>query len=375
MTDHSKIKISFFVPALNAGGAQKVMIDLASELSLEGFIADIVLVKAQGEFLKSVPDTVHITDLGKSRTLFSIFALAKYIRVEKPNIILSTLPHANVIAIWSKILSRSYSKVIIREATLSSHIVYKTKNFLTAFISHFISRLTYSRADAIVAVSEGVANDTISFYKTDKRKIHTINNPVDFQKISELSKHDITHLWMNDSSIPVIVSVGRLSKEKDYPTLLRAISIVRKSTPVRLIILGEGNERKFLESLISDMALEDSVDMPGFVDNPFPYIKNASVFVMSSICEGMPNALLQAVFLGTPAISTDCISGPNEILDGGRLGMLVEVGHPYELSKAILKTICSPITRSHSIDPYLERYSKKNIIDSYKNLILKYCNE
>jgi glycosyltransferase involved in cell wall biosynthesis len=365
-------KIALFIPSLTGGGAQRVMIDLAGGLTRDGLLVDLVLVRAYGEFLHLVPHDVRVVDLNKDRTLYSIPALTAYLSREKPDVILSTLEHANVAAIWATILSGHKTKVIIREATTSSHPVYRNGNKLKHEIVHRIHSLTYRCADDIVAVSHGVASDMVDYYKLKHDSISVIYNPVDQEQVRRQALSPLDHPWFTDRSTPILVSVGRLSKEKDYHTLLLSIKIVLEEQNVRLIILGEGSERGPLEKIINDCKLAGHVDLPGFVENPFPYIKNASAFVLSSVCEGLPNVLIQASYLGTPVISTDCPHGPREILDSGRMGRLVPVSDPEAMAKAISETITRIEMPTYCTDSHLDQFTGRHCLSAYRTLISKH---
>ena len=153
------------------------------------------------------------------------------------------------------------------------------------------------------------------------------------------SEEALDHPWFLPGEPPVILGVGRLTQAKDFPTLIRAFALVRKKHPARLMILGEGEERSKLETLVQELGLEKEVSLPGFVDNPYKYMKRAAVFVLSSKWEGFGNVLVEAMALGTPVVSTNCPSGPAEILENGRWGRLVPVGDVYALAEAIIETL------------------------------------
>jgi glycosyltransferase involved in cell wall biosynthesis len=218
-------------------------------------------------------------------------------------------------------------------------------------------------ADEIVAVSEGVADDFAAVTGLERSRITTIYNPVISTTLTEKAKEPVDHPWFAPGQPPVVLAVGRLTKQKDFPTLIRAFDCLRRERPVRLMILGEGEERMALEGSIRQLGLNDSVSLPGFVDNPYPYLSRAGVFVLSSKWEGLPTVLIEALAVGVPVVSTDCKSGPREILDDGKYGQLVPVGDSAALAKAIEKALnqaepnyqeaCQRFTWEASIEAYM----------------------
>ncbi len=200
-------------------------------------------------------------------------------------------------------------------------------------------RIFYPWADEIVTVSNGVADDFASITGLRRERIQVIYNPVVTPEILEKAEEPLNHPWFTPGEPPVILSVGRLAKQKDYPTLIRAFALVHRECPARLMILGEGEERPKLEALIQELGLDDDVSLPGFVDNPYAYMSRAAVFVLSSAWEGFGNVLVEAMAVGTPVVATDCPSGPAEILGGGKWGKLVPVGDIEKIAKAIIETL------------------------------------
>jgi glycosyltransferase involved in cell wall biosynthesis len=207
-----------------------------------------------------------------------------------------------------------------------------------------IIKLSYRHADIVAGCSSAVADDIAELSGLPRERVHVIYNPTD-PEIEAKAQEPIEHPWFNNSKIPVILCVSRLDPQKDLPTLIRAFSIVRKERPAKLAILGEGSERAKLEALVKELGLEGDVRMPGFVDNPFKFMKRATVFALSSRFEGFGMVIAEALAVGTPVVSTDCPSGPAEILGGGKWGKLVPVGDHEKLAEAILETIENPPDR------------------------------
>lgn len=331
-------RIAFVAPSMRGGGAERVMLDLASGFSNLGFPIDLVLVKAEGPYLQFVPDNVNVVDLDSSRTYKALPAFVRYLRGARPRAMLSTLNNVNVMVAWAKALSGVPVRLVVREPTTPSQRFVKINPLKKAFFWH-LKRRSYLMADKVVAVSAGVGADLHSYLNIPAEAIEVIYNPIDAESIQTSARQPANHRWLNDNTVPVIIAVGRLSAEKDYMTLLQAFSQVRKRVRSKLIILGEGEERERLEAAVRSLGLKDDVDMPGFIVNPFSYIARANVLVLSSLYEGLPNVLIQSLVLGTPVVSTDCESGPREILNNGEYGKLVKVGDRDALAEQLVSVI------------------------------------
>ena len=200
-------------------------------------------------------------------------------------------------------------------------------------------RRLYPGIDRIIAVSEGVAEDTATIARIPRQSIGVIRNPVITPELPRLAAQPCGHPWCGTGDPPLILGAGRFQRQKDFPTLIRAFALVRRDRPCRLMILGEGGGRGRLEALSAELGVTPDVALPGFQPNPFPYLARASLFVLSSAWEGSPNVLTEAMALGTPVVSTNCPSGPLELLDGGRFGPLVPVGDVEALARAIADTL------------------------------------
>jgi glycosyltransferase involved in cell wall biosynthesis len=224
----------------------------------------------------------------------------------------------------------------------------------------------YPWADGIVAVSDGVAEDISQFAGIRRERIQTIFNPIIRGELKELAKAEVKDPWLSASHEPLILAVGRLSEAKDFPTLLRAVAEARKVRPVRLLILGEGRDRPMLEALISELNLKEAVHMPGFVANPYAYMKYASLFVLSSIREGLPTVLIEALYCGVPVVATDCPTGPREILRNGELGRLVPMQDVPSLAEASVESFGAKPPSPETCQPY----EVNTVVKGYLNLLM-----
>jgi len=347
-TINNQKHIAFFIPSLGGGGAERMFLNLANEFRQRGLPVDLVLVRKEGPYLKKVAEGVNIVDLGASRVLFSLIPLIKYLVKQRPRVFIASMEHANVIAILAKFLARAKTKVIIRVANTLSISLQETKGYRRPL--RLYGTILFSRfADEIVAVSKGVADDFAKIARIPRERIRVIYNPTVTREIlCQSPKHRVqnTNRTQNreqKKQTYTILGVGRLHPQKDFETLIRAFAKVRENINAKLIILGEGEKRKELKELVKELNLREDVKLPGFVDNPYNYMADADVFVLSSRWEGLPNALIEAMACGTPVVSTDCPSGPREILEDGKYGKLVPVGDVNMLAKAILETLENPI--------------------------------
>ena len=342
------------------------MLDIATGLAEREVPVDLVLVRAEGEYLSQVPDGVRVVDLNSHRTAASFLKLAGYLRRERPDALLSTLAHANVVALITKLLFARRLCVVVRvESTFTE--MYDDVTFRQRQTLRVLKWLLPS-ADGIVAVSQGVADDLRSIVPTDSQKITAIPNPVVTPDLDGKAREPVEHPWFNDDSTPVVLSVGRLSSEKDHPTLLRAFAEVVRSRAARLVILGEGPERESLLEMAERLEVSQQVDLPGFKVNPFAYMSKASALVLSSRYEGFPNVLVQAMACGTPVVSTDCRSGPREILQDGKWGHLVPVGDWRQMARAILETLDNPVPADRLISR-ASAYSAEASVDRYMEIL------
>jgi glycosyltransferase involved in cell wall biosynthesis len=345
-------RIALFMPSLNGGGAQRVMLTLADGFVRAGLATDLILTQATGEYRDQVPAGVRLVDLGARRSLAGLPALVRYLRREEPAALLSTVSHANLVALWARQLARVPTRVVVRESNTMSDNSRGSARRRQRLVPS-LARRFYPWADGIVAVSEGVARDLVRTTKLPADRIRVLPNPIVTPELTAMAREPLSHPWFAEGEPPVVLAVGRLAKQKDFPTLLRAFGIVRRLRPARLVILGEGTERTALESLAETIGVKAEVAVPGFVPNPFSYMARAGVFVLSSAWEGMPGVLIQALACGVPVVATDCESGPREVLKGGRYGRLVPVGDVEGLAAAITSTLEQPVAAPlESIGPY-----------------------
>lgn len=335
-------RLALLLPNLHGGGAERVMLNLACSFAEQGLSVDLVLVKLEGSYLAQLPPQVRVVNLGDRRLLLSLLALMKYLRRERPTVLLSAMDDVNVVALLIRRLAGVDTRIVVsahNNLSEESQNATEMKRRLTPFLVRWF----YPWADAIVSVSQGVAEDLASITGLPLECIHVIYNPVVTAKLLEKGMEQLDHPWFASGEPPVILGVGRLTKQKDFPTLIQAFALMQQSYSARLMILGEGEEQAHLETLVRELGLEEAVAFPGFVANPYAYMAQASMCVLSSAWEGFGNVLVEAMAVGTPVVSTDCKSGPAEILENGQYGRLVTIGDVKGLAEAIISTLVSPI--------------------------------
>lgn len=333
-------KLTIVIHSLRGGGAERVLVNLLRGLDRSDFSINLILYERVFDY--PLPDKVEVAslDIEASRNLFKlikgfvlkIIRLALLFRRNRPDIIFSLLSSTNVAVIIAKLLSGTKNKVIVSEHTYPS---VNLSNETYGGITRLFIKSCYPKADKIIAVSASIKQDLVSNFHFPETKIEVVYNPVDIGEIEKLSEEAVEHPWFQ-GEIPVIVSVGRLTRQKGYPHLLRAFSIVRKDLHCRLSIIGEGEDHTKLLNLAKDLGIEGEVEFLGFQRNPFKYMARSSLFVLSSLYEGFPNVLLEAMALGLPVISTDCPSGPGEIIEDQKNGILVPVKEERALAGAII---------------------------------------
>ena len=334
-------RVLLFVPTFEGGGAERVMVELSAEFARQGLAVTLAVVDADGPLRSRVDPSVEVAELGAESVLTACVALARLIRTLRPTGMLSALSHANVAATIARKLSGSTCRLVCSEhANLSQTLA--TYGGWKLHVTKFALRLALRDCDAIVTVSQGVADDLQRTLGLPSNRIQTIYNPVVSGRLLAASRELVEHPWLASREIPCVVAVGRLTPQKDFSTLLRAIGLLRTARPVRLLILGKGEMRDALAHQAVATGIADAVDFLGYVENPYPYMAAASVFVLSSSFEGLGNVLIEALACGAPVVSTDCPSGPAEILQGGQWGRLIPVGDAAAMAVAIADTLERP---------------------------------
>ena len=390
-------RIALFVRALD-GGVGRRFFTLAEAFSKRGYRVDVLVLQTKGPYLKELPAAVHTVILNVSsvlRTLpvllrlpgntlklfpFKLLfdppamikalpALKYYMRKEKPDVLLAAIEDAGIVTLWARWLTGVNTRVVVQNVATFSKQIIKNATKLFECLLPLLIQHWYPRADSITTVSNGAADDLAYTAGIPRERITTIYNPVDLNHIVKLAALMPDDPWLLPNQPPVLLAVGRLDVEKDFPTLLRAFAQLRKERELRLIILGEGKQRVMLETLCNNLEIAKDVRMPGFVSNPYAYMARAAVLVLSSAWEGFPNVLLEAMACGCPVVSTNCPGGVYELLAGGIYGQLVPVGNFSTLAQAILETLDTPCD-SEKLRQRARMFSLDTIVDQYLQILL-----
>jgi glycosyltransferase involved in cell wall biosynthesis len=342
--------LALVMPAMSRGGVERSVLNLLGEWAGVFERIDLLVGSIHPQTAAEVPEGVRLVRLRerlpvplldrlvlpRTRTALALVPeLAGYLRRERPDAVLSLQSHALVAL--AHLLARSRARLVVREGNTPS-AAFATDPGWKRWAKLRLKRWAYGRADAVVANSQALGDDLLRAVGLPRRRLHVIYNPTATGRVTALAREPAPHPWLEPGSgVPVVVAVGRITHQKDYPTLVGAFGRVRAQRPCRLVIAGDGEERSAVEALAAGLGIAGDVVVLGFVDNPYAVMARASVFALSSRYEGLPNALIEAQALGVPCVSTDCPSGPREILLDGEAGTLVPVGDDAALGAAIAR--------------------------------------
>lgn len=360
---------------LYGGGAERSMLTTAIGFKDKGYAVDLFLISADGAYRKDVPKDIRIIESGiyryKLTLIILFFKIVRHILFIKPDAIVSALNVCNILLIFAKIITRSKVKCLVTirniEDTLVSkkYIIRYCKHELLSKMQVFLSPC----ADKIVTVSLGLADYVKSKNHCSSAKLVTIYNPVNSEEIIAKSKENIdVTIGLNNDSLPVVITSGRLHSDKNFSALITAIKKVHQRMLVHLIILGDGDLRDELQELIDRLELQSYVDLLGFKDNPFAYMSHSDLFVLSSNHEGFGRVLVEAMACGCPVVSTDCPSGPREILEDGKWGRLVPIGDIDAMAEAIIDTLENPIPKKLLVER-AKYFSIERAVAEYERVI------
>jgi glycosyltransferase involved in cell wall biosynthesis len=334
-------RVAVFVSFSGRGGVEKMVVNLLRGFIAEGVDVDLVLAREAGPHGAGIPRGVNVVRLGSGHTYTALPALVRYLRRARPDALLAAKDRAAKVAIVARRLAGVDTKIVLRiGTTVSAALAGRGRLRRWAWTASM--RLFYPGADLVVAVSRGVADDVAAITGLPPGRLRVIANPVVDPALADRGRVVPAHPWFAGDGPPVVLGAGRLTRQKDFPTLIRAFAAVRRTRPARLVILGEGRTRGECQALAADLGAAGDVDLPGFVDDPVPFMGHAAVFVLSSLWEGSPNVLTEALALGTPVVATDCPSGPREILAGGEVAPLVAPGDHEAMARAILDVLDRP---------------------------------
>jgi glycosyltransferase involved in cell wall biosynthesis len=405
---HRGKRIAFLLDNLSGGGAEQVTLNLASELYRRGYRIDLLVCDPTGALVDNVPDGIKVIVVGKVSSIGALLsalradkvgmglilqtvirlgklpgslryvaAIARYLAVSRPAAFVSALPKSNINAVLAKKQAGVDMRLMLGvhiHLSAQEAVARESRKLRMLYLSPLMRRY-YRQADCIVAVSKGVAEDAVHYLGVDWERISTIHNPVAMENIADLAAVSPGHPWLSDSGAPVVLGMGRFVKQKNFPLLLRAFALVRKVRPLRLIILGgdassvdQRLHRQELTHLACQLGVKDDIDMPGYTSNTYAFLSRAAMFVLSSRFEGFGNVLIEALLCGCPIVSTDCPSGPAEILGGGRFGRLVPIDDEESMARAIQLTLDGVADKSE-LRSRGQEFSVSRAVDQYEHLL------
>jgi glycosyltransferase involved in cell wall biosynthesis len=329
-------KVVVFMPSLAGGGAEGVTLTLCDGLARQGFDVRLVVGTSAGALSNAIPPGVSIEDLHAPRALAGVGALFRYLRRERPDVVISAISHASIIAAFVVRLGLRRGKLIVMHHNTTSISTRHSPRRRDRLVP-MLCAVAYRMANRIIAVSHGVAADLARSSHIPIERIQVVPNPIVYDRIRSLAAQDIDADVLPGGCAPLVIAAGRLETQKGFDVLLRAFAAVR--VPCRLVILGDGPLRGELISMVDELRLTGRVEFPGFIANPYPYFRQASVYVLGSRWEGLPTVLLEALAFRLRIVSTDCPSGPREILSGVEGAELVPVDDHEALAEAIDRAV------------------------------------
>lgn len=351
-------RIAIFLSALTIGSRERLMFEVAGRLAADGHAVDLVTAGAAPGWGQPLPEQVRVVDLvpwtrqalarvNPARLVLGLPALVAYLIRERPAVLLGVSIPPSLVALTARRLAAVPTRILVRQSNVV-HVTGDTRyQGVRPRWRDGLMRRLYPGADGFIAVSGGVADNLRHLLPgRDTPPVQVIYNHVVTADFAARAGQSADHPWLHADAPPCVVAVGRLVPKKDYPTLLRAFAVLARHRDLRLLVLGQGPEQARLQQLIDTLGIEDRVTLLGHVTNPLPYLRRASLYVLSSISEGMPSALVEALACGCSTVSTDCPSGPAEILEHGRYGRLVPVGEPAALASAMAAGLDDPPPRA-----------------------------
>ena len=381
------MKVGFFIPSVGRGGVESSLAKLLHALSDAGLELTVLYGEAPTDWLDSIRDSAkpvrlrqrpllpfaaRIFDARASISLSLVRDLAQYLKQGDIDVLVGY--QSGAVALFAKWRAGVDTPVIVRESTVPS-IAYKYESKTWSFFKKRVKSFAFSRADAVVSVSQGASDDLTDNFGVPESMIEVIYNPAIPEHVESLKFEKIEHSWFDESStVPVVVSVGRLTREKDCPTTLRAVAELSKTREVRLVMVGDGPLLQDLQVLAAELGIEPSVWFAGHQRNPYRFMGQSSVFVLTSIYEGIANVLAEALASGAPVVATDCPTGPTEVLLGGRAGLLVPVGDQVAVANAIGRFLDNPSLQesfSSGIAESIKRFQPEMAAKAYVELIKK----
>jgi glycosyltransferase involved in cell wall biosynthesis len=367
-------RLSFYIPSLAVGGAEQVTVSIVNGLVARGHDVDLVVSHPEGELRSAVADDVSVTGLGSTRVPVAgigahVPALARYLSRTEPAAVFAQKLDAGTVCLAANRLAGGDTKVI--PTIHSAFGMASERTAKSRALDAFAARILAS-ADHVVAVSEGVADSVAEATSVERADVSVLHNPVDVESVRERSREPVDDTWVEYDDVDLVLFVGRLERQKDLETWLRTFERVHRSNPdARAIIAGKGSRRERLRSLAIELGLDDVVSIPGYVDNPYRYMRNADVFLLSSRFEGLPTVLIEALACGCQVVATDCPCGPREILRSGEYGRLAPVGDAEGLAREVEESLSDPIPPER-LEGRADEFAPEVVLNEYERFIDAY---
>jgi glycosyltransferase involved in cell wall biosynthesis len=363
--------LAFFIPDLSVGGAEQVAITIVNGLAERGYDIDLLLSRASGELQSELSDQVSIVELPPSKTpavgvVAHLPSLVSYLHRRKPAALFPHLEHPSIVCLTINRLLDTDTTVIPTQHSAFGHEVEATPK--DRIVERVVPHL-YPASDQIISVSEGVADSLVDQTPVDRGDVSVLHNPVDVERIRERASRPVDHDWVESDDRDVVLFVGRHAGQKNLDGWVRAFErVVDRNPNARAIIAGKGQCREDIVATVERRGLSDVVSLPGYVDNPYRYMAQADTFLLSSRYEGLPTVLIECLSVGCPVVSTDCPSGPREILSDGEYGTLVPVGDVDGLAEAVCDTLADP-PDADRLRSRADDFSPRPVFDEYEQFL------
>lgn len=355
--------LAVLVASLFHGGVGKMRVHLINEIARRGYKVDLLIADRNSPYMDRVDPRVRVINVVTTNAVTGVPFVAAYLLRARPRVMLSQRIRVNALALRARALTRVKTRMFV---TVNTNMTSELEALRPEKRARHLATMRhyFPRNDGIIAISHGVAKDLASLIDWPMERIRVAPNPVVTPELADMARAPLDHPWFAPGEPPVILGVGRLEPQKDFPTLIRAFARVRTQRPAHLVILGEGKQREELQRLAVELGIAGDLQMPGFVNNPYAFMARAALFVFSSRWEGLGNVLIEALAIGTPVVSTNCPDGPSEILEDGRHGLLVPVGDVEALAQAMLQTLNNPPERVR-LQTAAQRYTLERSATAY----------
>ncbi|MEZ5503147.1 MAG: glycosyltransferase [Halioglobus sp.] len=348
------MKVCVVTPVYTIAGVPLAQVRLARALADNGCEVDLVIGHVEAGYETPVLPGVRVLTLGRRQVRGMLLPLWRYLRSVQPEVVFSAEDHLNAITLLAAIACGTQAK-ITGSSRVTPFDTYSDVPFTKRWALKLLVRLVMWRADALTCVSRDMVAQYRQVFRSPPHIC--IYNIVGSRDSHTRMNEPLEHPWFVDKVCPVLVAAGRLAPWKGFADLLHAVQLLSRKRQVRLVILGDGPLRPALEKLVSELGLDEVVDLPGYVENPLKYYKRADAFVLSSRVEGLPNVLVEAMLCGCTPVATDCPTGPREVLGDGKYGYLVPVADTVAMAAALQQALDSPVPAAllaEAVQPFAE---------------------